>query len=127
MTPEERLNRIEQALDRHISFVGHSLEQQNQQIAKNTDGIRDLIVVSRTVLTSIDGMRQAHEKDYDEMRKGQEEFRKEQQDSRKAQEDLREEDEKLRKLHADTAEKLNILLNIVDRIIRRNDDKPPEE
>jgi len=106
MTPEERLNRIEQALDRHISFVGQSLEQQNQQIAKNTDGIRDLIVVSRTVLTSIEGMRQVHEKDYEEMRKGHEE---------------------LRKLHVATEEKLNILVNTVDRIIRRNGNKPPSE
>ena len=34
MTPEERIDRIERALDRHIEFVG-------QEIEKNTAGIRD--------------------------------------------------------------------------------------
>ena len=42
MTPEERIERIEKALDRHIEFVGTQIEKQNE-------GIRDLITVSRTL------------------------------------------------------------------------------
>jgi len=91
MTPEERIDRIERALDRHIEFVG-------QEIEKNTAGIRDLIIVSRTVLTSIQEMRQAHEKDYEELRRTQ----------------------------AATDEKLNILIDTVDRLIRhRNGNREP--
>ena len=48
MTPEERLTKIE------------------EQIEKQNAGIRDLIVVGRTCLDSIQTMRQAHEKDYEE-------------------------------------------------------------
>ena len=105
MTPEERFERIErnlevmgQRLDRHIEFVGGSLQEQNQQTEKNTAGIRDLIAVSRTALSSIQEMGQAHEKDYQELRKAQ----------------------------AATDEKLNILIDTVNRIIRRenNGHKP---
>ena len=62
MTPEERFERIE------------------DQVEKNTAGIRDLILVSRTVLTSIQELRDAQ---------------------------------------AATDEKLNILIDTVERIIRR--------
>ena len=53
MTPEERLTRIENAIQslaetqaRHDSQI----EKNNQQIEKNTAGIRDLIVVSRSLV-----------------------------------------------------------------------------
>ena len=105
MTPEERLNRIENALDRHIEFVGRSLQVQNQLIDKNTAGIRDLIVVGRTCLDSIKAMRETHQKDYEQW-------------SAKMNE--------LREAQAATEEKLNILINTVDRIIRhRNGNKEP--
>ena len=48
MTPEERLDRIETIL-----------EKQNPEIEKQNAGIRDLIIVSRTVLTSIQELREA--------------------------------------------------------------------
>src|SRR5438105_9683952 len=95
MTPEERLDRIEKALDRHIEFAGTGLEKQNQQIDKQNEAIPGLIAVGRTCLDSIKEMREVHEKDYAELRKAQ----------------------------AATEEKLNILIDTVDRIIRRNGNK----
>jgi hypothetical protein len=68
MTPEERFDRIE------------------QQIEKNTNGIRDLIVVSRTILMTTE----------------------------KVTEQIKE----LREAQAATDERLNILIDTVDRIIR---------
>ena len=68
MTPEERFDRIE------------------QQIEKNTYGVRDLIVVSRTILMTTE----------------------------KVTEQIKE----LREAQAATDEKLNILIDTVDRIIR---------
>ena len=43
MIPEERIERIEKALERHIEFVGTQIEKQNV-------GIRDLVIVSRTLV-----------------------------------------------------------------------------
>ena len=74
MTPEERLAKIE------------------AQIEKQNEGIQGLIVVSRTVLTSI-------------------------QELRAVQQEMIEE---VRELHKHTDEKLNILIDTVDRIIRRD-------
>jgi hypothetical protein len=68
MTPEERFDRIELVIE------------------KNTNGIRDLIVVSRTILTTTE----------------------------KVTEQIKE----LREAQAATDEKLNILIDTVDRIIR---------
>ena len=78
MTPEERLTRIE------------------TQIEKQNAGIQGLIVVSRTVLTSI-------------------------QELRADQEEIREE---MRQMQKHTDEKINILINTVDRIIRRENHEP---
>jgi len=72
VTPEDRLTRIE------------------VQIEKQNEGIQGLIVVSRTVLTSM-------------------------QELRAVQHDMIEEARELNKL---TDEKLNILIDTVDRIIR---------
>jgi hypothetical protein len=66
MTPEERLDRIEVIIE------------------KQNAGIRDLVIVSRTILTSIDRLTEAQ---------------------------------------VATDEKLNILIDTVDRIIRRQNDK----
>jgi uncharacterized coiled-coil DUF342 family protein len=72
MTPEERLTRIE------------------TQIEKPNEGIQGLIVVSRTVLTSIQELRAIQDKMIEEVRE----------------------------LHKHTDEKLNILIDTVGRIIR---------
>jgi hypothetical protein len=75
MTPEERLDRIE------------------TQIGKQNEGIQALIVVSRTVLTSVQELRDVQHEIIEEMR---------------------ERDKA-------TQEKLNILVDTVDRIIRNKD------
>ena len=74
MTPEERLTKIE--ID----------------IEKQNEGIRGLIVVSRTVLDSIQELRVVQQKMIEEVGE----------------------------LHKHTEEKLNILIDTVDRIIRRD-------
>lgn len=80
MTPEERLTRVETLIE------------------KQNEGIQGLIIVSRTVLTSIQ-----------EFRADQEQIRKE----------VREELREMRDMQKHTDEKLNILIDTVDRIIRR--------
>ena len=87
MTPEERLNRIESLL--HASAEQQVRQQEQlgkhaQEIDKQNEGIRSLIVVARSLLDSIL-----------ELREGQ----------------------------AATDEKLNILVDTVDRIIRHRDDQ----
>ena len=74
MSPEERLSKIE------------------TQIEKQNEGIQGLIVVARTVLTSIQELRTIQDKMIEEVRE----------------------------LHKHTDEKLNILIDTVDRIIRRD-------
>ena len=77
MTPEERLDRIE------------------TQIEKQNEGVQALIVVSRTVLTSMQELRNVQHEIIEEMR---------------------ERDKA-------TQVKLNILVDTVDRIIRNKDNK----
>jgi hypothetical protein len=84
MTPEERLNRIENNID------------------KQNEAIRSLIVVARTVLDSIRETRENHDADYKRL-------------STKIEEMVAE----MRESQAGTDEKLNILVETVDRIIRR--------
>ena len=79
MTPEERLTRIE------------------TQIEKQNEGIQGLIVVNRTMLSSM------------------QELRAVQGDMIVAQRNMMEE---VRELNKHTDEKLNILIDTVDRIIR---------
>lgn len=79
MTPEERYAKIDAVIDKH-----------NAEIDKHNAAIQGLIVVGRTCLDSIKEMREAHAKDYEELRKAQ----------------------------AATEDKLNILIDTVDRIIR---------
>jgi len=74
LSPEERLTKIE------------------TQIEKQNEGIQGLIVVARTVLTSIQELRTIQDKMIEEVRE----------------------------LHKHTDEKLNILIDTVDRIIRRD-------
>jgi DNA-binding transcriptional regulator YiaG len=81
MTPEQRLDRIEAII-----------EKQSEEIDKHNMAIRDLIVVSRTVLTAV------------------------QESSVQIKE--------LREAQAVTDEKLNILIDTVDRIVRHRDAQP---
>ena len=91
MTPEERLTKIENAIQ---SLIGTQSEHASQ-IDKQNAGIRDLIVVSRTVLTSIQQLQTVQGQMFEEVRE----------------------------LHKHTDKKLNILIDTVDRIIRnRNGD-----
>ena len=80
------------------------LEKQTQQIDKQNAGIQGLIVVARTCLDSIQEMRDRHEKDHEHMLA---------------------EIEKLREAQAATDEKLNILIDTVDRIIRHRNGADP--
>jgi hypothetical protein len=94
MTPEERLTRIENMLQTTAEQQTRQQEQLGrvgQEIEKHNDAIRSLIVVARTCLDSIKDMRESHDADY----------------------------KKLLDAQAATDEKLNILVNTVDRIIRR--------
>ena len=100
MTPEERLDRIETII-----------EKQNQEIEKQNAGIRDLIVVSRTVLTSIQGLHGSIQELREVQRKDHEEWSAQMKDLRDAQ--------------AATDEKLNILIDTVDRIIRHRNGADP--
>lgn len=110
MTPEERYTRLEnflhalmehrarqqELIDKHTQQIDKHTEQIDKhtvQIDKNTAGIRDLIVVTRTVLDSIQELREVQRKDHEQMKSA----------------------------HAATEEKLNILVETVDRIIRRRD------
>jgi ABC-type transporter Mla subunit MlaD len=87
MTPEERLTKAEILL-RNVA----------QDIEKQNEGIPGLIVVSRTLLDSMQEMRQDHNQFMADM-------------------------QKLRETQAATEEKLNILIDTVDRIIRRRNGK----
>ena len=87
MTPEERLTKAEILL--------HNVAQ---DIEKQNEGIRGLIVVSRTLLDSMQEMRQDHNQFMADM-------------------------DKLREMQKATEEKLNILIDTVDRIIRRPNGK----
>jgi hypothetical protein len=95
MTPEQRLDRVETII-----------EKQNQSIDKQNAGIRDLIVVGRTVLTSIQELRDVQHKDHEAWTAHMKE---------------------LREAQAASDEKLHILIDTVDRIIRdrnrKNDGK----
>src|SRR6266849_1830141 len=101
MTPEERFTKIENAIQALIETqAGHTA-----QIEKQNAGIRDLIIVSRTVLTSIDQLQTA-QKHTDEKLNA-----------------LIDTVDRMQTAQKHTDEKLNILIDTVDRIIRnRNGD-----
>jgi hypothetical protein len=102
MTPEERFQRIEQALQyTSESQAQHTdrLDRLDAEIEKHNGAIRDLITVSRTLLSSIQETGLNHQRDHDR---------------------VMAEIEKLREAQSATDEKLNLLIEIVDRIIRRN-------
>jgi archaellum component FlaC len=108
MTPEERFTKMENMLHammehqaRHQEQLDRQSEQinrQSEEINKQNAGIRDLVVVSRTILTTT-------EKIVTSMAESQQEVTKQIKELREAQ--------------ASTDEKLNILIDTVDRIIRQ--------
>ena len=109
MTPEERWTKIEQQTaenQKQIARISEQMERKTSQIdaqiEKNTVAIRDLIVVSRTFLDS----QKETTKQIEEMRAAQQEAGRE-----------------WRGAHLETTEKLNALIEIVDQIIRKRDDK----
>jgi hypothetical protein len=79
----EQIAKHSEQIEKHSELIAKN----DEQIEKNTAGIRDLIVVSGTVLAAV----QAQTKSIQELRESQ----------------------------AMTDEKLNILIDTVDRIIRR--------
>jgi hypothetical protein len=91
-----------------------------ERFEKIESAIRDLIVVSRTLLES-------QQQTTAQMQQQRQEWRDEIQQSRQEwREAHRDHDEKLkayRELAADTERKLNALIEIVDVIIRRKNDK----
>jgi hypothetical protein len=100
MTPEERFERIEKNLaettermklhDAEIQELIVASRTQKETIQKHNEAIQALIVVSRTLLTSIQESRVTQERAFAE----------------------------LREMGKATEEKLNILIDTVDRIIR---------
>ncbi len=106
MTAEERFERIEGILEKF------TLQFDQGTIQKQNEGIQTLIVVSRTVLTSVQELRATQQKTFDQMwelhRATVEEMR----------ELHRATVEEMRELSKATDEKLNILIDTVDRIIR---------
>jgi len=129
MTPEERFEQIETLLKRTAEQQARQQEQQawlqeqqarqqeqqawlqeqqalqqeqavkrGQEIDKQNDAIRSLIVVARTCLDSFQEIRDLQRRDH---------------------EDWVTQMKELRAAQAETGEKLNILVNTVDRIIRR--------
>jgi uncharacterized coiled-coil DUF342 family protein len=101
MTPEERLSRIENVLQATVEQQARQQEQLGrfgQEIEKQNDGIRSLIVVARTCLDSIKELREDHKQ-------------------------VTADIDKLREAQSSTDEKLNILVDTVDRIIRRRNDQ----
>ena len=102
MTPEERFLNIEHQMQRTAELQLQNAEQIRSLITdgeKQNEAIRSLIVVSRTVLSSIQEMRTAQDKMIEEARE----------------------------LNKHTEEKLNILIDTVDRIIRDRRPKSGEK
>ena len=81
--------------------IERTLERTSSEIDKQNEGIRGLIAVARTCLDSLQEMRDRHERDHDR---------------------TLAEIEKLCEAQASTGEKLNILIDTVDRIIRNRNE-----
>ena len=109
MTTEERFVKIE-----------NTLEVVTENISRHEAAIRDLIVVSRTLLDSQRELRETQQRDHEAWR---EERRNLNRDlDRRIAESHREVDDKFKALAEQTAEtdkRLNALIEIVDEIIRR--------
>ena len=123
MRAEERFERIEGTLEK----LTLQAERQQETIQKQNKGIQTLIVVSRTVLTSVQELRLTQEKTFGEMRELRELHRATVEEMRELH---RATVEEMRELSKATDEKLNILIETIDRIIRHRangDGKPGDE
>ena len=103
MTPDERFTRIENSLNTVAEYQARhaeALARHDEEIEKQNAGIRDLIVVSRTVLDS------------------QKETTVQIQALTSEVRQLRAGIDELREAQLATDEKLHILIDTVDRIIR---------
>ena len=103
MTTEERFTKIE-----------NTLEMVSENLSRHEGAIRDLIVVSRTLLESQNEMRDTHQRDHDAWREAHREME-------------RTLDSRFRTLaeqSAETDKRLNALIEIVDGIIRRKNGEP---
>ena len=94
MTPEEQFTNLRNMLDR----ISENMGRHESVMARHESAIGDLIVVSRTVLTSIQELKDVQVND---------------------REDWKARMKELHEAQAATGEKLKILINTVDRIIRR--------
>ncbi|MBI2150942.1 MAG: hypothetical protein HYU27_10120 [Acidobacteria bacterium] len=102
MTPEERFTKIENAIQAITETQArHEIEKQNA-------GIRDLITVSRTLLDSQQGLLASHQ-----------EMRNTLQELAAFQKQTTAEIHELREAPKYTDEKLNALIDVVNRIIER--------
>ena len=102
MTPEQRFERIE----RNIEDITQRQKDASAEIERQNEGIKSLIVVARTCLDSFKELPAVQDKGIEETR-----------------ELHRRMIEEVRELHKHTDEKLNILIDTVDRIIRRGDNR----
>ena len=110
MTPEERFTKIENFLNtvaEHQARQAETLARHDAEIERNTAGIRDLIVVSRSVLDSqmqTTAQIQALASEMSHLRDGVDQ--------------LRDGVDQLREAQQATDDKLHALIDTVDRIIR---------
>ena len=119
MTPEERFTKMENFMQtmmehqagqqQHIDKHTEQIERLSSESDKNNAAIRNLIVASRTVLSSINGLSTSIQQLKEVQRKDREEWTAR----------MKELSEK----EAATGEKLHILIDTVDRIIRNRNGK----
>jgi flagellar biosynthesis chaperone FliJ len=95
---QEQIDKHTEQIDKHTKQI----KEQTAEIEKQNAGIRDLVVVSRAVLSSIQEIREVQRKDHEEWSTQMKE---------------------LRDTQAATDQKLNILIDTVDRIVRRRNGK----
>jgi chemotaxis protein histidine kinase CheA len=110
MTPEERFTRIENVL-----------ETLTENHLRHNAAICDLIVVSRTTLNAIGELRQGQKEFQETSRILQESMQKmleSQQKLQESQQKLQESQIELQESQKATEDKLHILIETVDRIIR---------
>jgi hypothetical protein len=96
---------MEKEVRERFERIEQTLERHSQEMDKHKDAIRDLIVVGRTCLDSIRAMGERHDRSFDR---------------------TDAEIDKLRVAQKETEEKLNILVDTVDKIIRHRNGPNPQ-
>jgi hypothetical protein len=112
MTPEERFTRIENLLNtvgEDIARHDAQIERNVAQIEKNAAAIRDLIIVSRTLLESQAETKAKFDQTADQQREWDRRFNADM--------------DRLKERGEATDERLNILIETVDRIIRERNEE----